>query len=78
MTPAVGDGFAPTGPARKARKSTLQPGTFRGVPAVAKRLVKDDPVWRWYFARERAVYEALMASPPACRVPRSRRTTRRS
>jgi hypothetical protein len=69
MMPAPDDGFAATGPPRRGRKSSLQPGTFRGVPAVAKRLVKATPVWRWFFARERAVYAAFAARPPGWRVP---------
>jgi len=69
MTPAPDDGFAATGPPRRGRKSSLQQGTFRGVPAVAKRLIKDTPVWRWYFARERVVYEAFAARPPRWRTP---------
>jgi hypothetical protein len=70
MIPACGDGFAATGPVRRARKSELQPGTFRGVPALAKRLRSTSPVWRWYFAHELAVYRAFAEVPPPVRAPR--------
>ena len=70
MTPAPREGFAATEPPRRARKSSLEIGVFRGAPAVAKRLVRDTPVWRWYFARERAVYRAFAVAPPPVRAPR--------
>lgn len=52
------------------RKSELLPGEIDGEPVIAKRMVKPNAVWDWYFAHEVAVYRAFVASPPAFMVPR--------
>jgi hypothetical protein len=81
MTPAQGHGFAARcaelcpgfepGELVRTRKSELLAGRLGGEPVIAKRLVRDDPVWRWYFAREVAIYRAFAAvGPPPLRVPR--------
>lgn len=53
-----------------ARKSELLAGDVDGTPVVAKRLVRPNRVWAWYFAREVAIYRAFAASPPPVRTPR--------
>jgi hypothetical protein len=81
MTPAVDAGFAQrcaemcpgfraTGAPQRARKSELLEGELDGERVVAKRLVRDDPVWAWYQAREVAIYRELARRPIGIRVPR--------
>jgi len=62
-------GFVATGPPQRVRKSELLPGEHRGTPVIAKRLLRPDPVWDWYFAREVAIYRAFAATQPPVRVP---------
>ncbi len=40
------------------------------MPVIAKALVRPNPVWAWYLAREVAMYRAFAESPPPLRVPR--------
>jgi aminoglycoside phosphotransferase len=81
MTPALHAGFAQrcaevcpgfraTGAPRRARKSELLEGELAGECVIAKRLLRDDPVWTWYQAREIAIYREFERQPPRVRVPR--------
>jgi Ser/Thr protein kinase RdoA (MazF antagonist) len=54
----------------RARKSELLAGELDGAPVIAKRLVRPNPVWAWYLAREIELYRAFDATPPPIRVPR--------
>ncbi len=63
-------GFRATGSIRRARKSELLAGEIGGAPVIAKRLLRPNAVWDWYFAREVAVYRSFAAAPPAFRAPR--------
>jgi len=62
--------FRAEGSPRRARKSEMLAGHVDGAPVFAKRLLRPDPVWEWYFAREVAMYRELDAHPPGVRVPR--------
>ncbi len=80
MTPEAGTDFARrcaelcpgfvAGAKVHARKSELLTGELDGQPVIAKRLLKPDRVWDWYFAREVAIYRAFAATPPPFAVPR--------
>jgi Phosphotransferase enzyme family len=63
-------GFVASGPPRAFRKSALLFGSIGGERVLAKRLVKADAVWAWYFARELALYRAFASAPPGVRTPR--------
>ncbi len=63
-------GFAASAPVKRMRKSELLPGELAGEPVIAKRMLRPDPVWDWYFAREVAIYREFATAPPAFRVPR--------
>jgi aminoglycoside phosphotransferase len=63
-------GFIAAGPARTFRKSAALLGSVGETHVLAKRLVKPDAVWAWYFARELALYRAFAAAPPGARTPR--------
>jgi hypothetical protein len=63
-------GFVARLPVRRARKSELLAGDVAGERVVAKRLVRPNPIWAWYLAREAAVYRAFAETPPGVRVPR--------
>lgn len=79
MTPDPDSGFAEacrqvcpafraTGPRLRARKSSVLPGDIDGVAVIAKRVAKDSDVWRWYFARETAIYRERSGSLPMPRL----------
>ena len=53
-----------------SRKSATLIGSVGTAVVLAKRLIKTDAVWTWYFARELAIYRAFAATPPGVRVPR--------
>lgn len=63
-------GFRAVAAVRRARKSELLAGEVDGAPVIAKRMLKPNAVWDWYFAREVAIYRAFAAQPPPFRVPR--------
>ncbi len=44
-------------------------GHHEGRPAVAKLLGPREGPWRWYFARELALYRAFASEPPRVRAP---------
>ena len=67
---AAAPGFVPSGEVRRGRKSGLVAGTLDGAAAVAKVLLRPEPVWLWCFAREVALYRAFQHAPPPVRVPR--------
>jgi hypothetical protein len=50
-------------------KCELIEGSFRGSPAVAKVLVHEDPIWRWYFDRELAILRGFAIDSPPVRAP---------
>ena len=66
----VAPGFVAAGSIRRGRKSELLPGTIEGAQVIAKRLLRPNAVWDWYFAREVAIYRAFAAVPPPFAVPR--------
>jgi len=55
---------------RRSIKCELVEGEWNGAPAVAKMLVHPDPIWRWYFDRERAIYDLFERDPPPVRAPK--------
>ena len=67
---ALCPGFVGDGEPRRFRKSEVLVGRVGDVSVFAKRLVKTEPVWVWFFAREVAMYRAFAAEPPAVPVPR--------
>ncbi|HEX4456175.1 MAG TPA: phosphotransferase [Kofleriaceae bacterium] len=67
---ALCPGFVATAPPRAFRKSQILVGNVAGVPVLAKRLIKPDAVWAWYFARELALYRMFASAPPGVRTPR--------
>jgi len=63
-------GFTPRGALRRTLKSRLLAGVVDGAEVLLKRLVRRDPHWRWYFAREAALYRSFATEPPPVRAPR--------
>jgi len=63
-------GFRAEGAPRRGRKSELLAGHIGDAPVIAKRLLKDNPVWAWYLEREIAIYRAFATHPPGVRFPR--------
>lgn len=66
---AVAPGFV-AGGVRRGRKSALVTGALDGHAAVAKILLRPEPVWRFYLERETALYRAFVHTPPPVRIPR--------
>ncbi|MDP3274054.1 MAG: phosphotransferase [Deltaproteobacteria bacterium] len=56
-------------PAFRTAKCVLQRGLLGSVQAIVKSLGPREGPWRWYFARERALYRALRTAPFALRTP---------
>jgi hypothetical protein len=67
---AVAPDFVPSGELRRGRKSCLVAGALDGVAAVAKVLLRPEPVWLWSFGREVALYQGFRHAPPPVRAPR--------
>jgi hypothetical protein len=64
---------AAPGPVRRSLKCIAIPAAIGTRQVVVKVLVRSNPVWRWYFERERAIYEQFeRAAPPLdpVQVPR--------
>lgn len=60
--------FRATGPRLRARKSIVLPGEVDGVAVVAKSVAKPVDVWRWYLAREIAIYQLRSGTLPMPRL----------
>ncbi len=56
---------------RRTLKSLVLAGDSDAGPVLCKKLVREDALWRWYFARELALQRAFAAEPPPLRVARA-------
>ena len=55
---------------RRTLKSIVLAGDSERGPVLCKKLVHEDPVWRWYFARELELFQRFATEPPPIRAAR--------